>query len=56
MCVSVRLCVEPEAILSSGGDGGSREAAPGQQTPEPSQHSAHPHGETNSLILSVLRS
>lgn len=44
MCVCV--CIEPEAILFSGRNGGSRETAHSQQTLEPTQHSPHSHGET----------
>ena len=47
VCVSMRVWIEPEAILSSSRDGGSREAAPRKPTPESTQHTPHSHGETN---------
>lgn len=48
MCVAVGMCTctEPEAILSSSRDGGSREATPTKPTPEPTEHAPHSHGET----------
>ncbi|CAB1420319.1 unnamed protein product [Pleuronectes platessa] len=35
---------EPEAILSSSRQGGSRDSVPSQQTPESTQHTPHSHG------------
>lgn len=50
VCVSVCVCIEPEAILSNSGGEGSRECVPTKPTPEPTQHTPHSHGETHDHV------